>query len=99
MPKFGVSVAAQSDMRSIARYTIARWGADQATRYAQGLHACFQTLAGNPEMGRTCDAIGSGLRRHELGRHVVFNRLKRGGILILRVLHQQMVPRESRFEL
>lgn len=89
MPKFSVSGAAQSDLRSIFRYPIERWGADQAIKYAQDLDACFQTLAGNPEMGRACDAIGPGLRRHEPGRHVVFYRLKPGGILILRVLHQR----------
>lgn len=85
-------------MRAIARYTFERWGADQAVRYVQGLRTCFQTLAENPRMGRACDAIGAGLHRHELGKHIVFYRLRPGGIRIVRVLHQQTIPTKSRFE-
>jgi len=48
-------------------------------------------------MGR-CDAISPGLHRHELGKHVVFYRLKPGGIRITRVLHQQMIPNEPQLE-
>jgi len=39
-----------------------------------------------------------GLRRHEHGKHVVFYRLNRDGIRIVRVLHQQMVPATIHFE-
>jgi plasmid stabilization system protein ParE len=49
-------------------------------------------------MGRACDAIDSGLRRHEIGTHVVFYRLKPDGIRIVRVLHQQMIPAKSQFD-
>jgi toxin ParE1/3/4 len=98
LPKFTVSEHAQSDLRVIARYTLERWGASQAKKYAQVFHGCFQTLAGNSEMGRTCDVISSGLRRHEAGRHVVFYRMKQGGIRIIRVLHQQTIPIKTYFE-
>jgi toxin ParE1/3/4 len=84
-------------MRAIARYTFEKWGKEQAVRYAHGLRSCFQILAENPGMGRACDAISSGLHRHELGKHVVFYRLKPGGIRIVRVLHQQMTPVKSHF--
>ncbi len=85
-------------MRAIARYTLERWGADQAVRYIQGLQSCFKVLAENSGMGRPCDAISSGLRRHEVGKHVVFYRLQPDGIRVVRVLHQQMVPTHTRFE-
>jgi plasmid stabilization system protein ParE len=49
-------------------------------------------------MGRACNAISSGLRRHEQGKHVIFYRLKPGGIRIVRVLHQQMIPDKPHFE-
>ena len=90
MPKYSVSKAAQSDMRAIARYTFERWGVNQAIRYAQSLQTCFQILAENLEMGRACDAVSSGLHRHEQGKHVAFYRLRPGGIRIVRVLHQQI---------
>jgi toxin ParE1/3/4 len=85
-------------MRAIAKYTFERWGADQAVRYVQSLQRCFQTLAENAEMGRACDAISSGLHRHEQGKHVVFYRLRPGGIRIVRVLHQQMVQAKAQFQ-
>ena len=98
MPKFKVSKPAQSDMKDIAWFSLERWGVSQARRYAQGLKDTFQLLAETPEMGRSCDAISSGLRRHEQGKHVVFYRMKPGGIRIVRVLHQQMIPANSHFE-
>jgi toxin ParE1/3/4 len=98
LPKFTVSKPVQSDMRAIVRYTFETWGADQAVRYAHSMRTCFQALAENPGIGRECDAISSGLHRHEQGKHVVFYRLKQGGIRIVRVLHQQMVPAKSHFE-
>jgi toxin ParE1/3/4 len=85
-------------MRAIARYTLETWGVDQAVRYAQGLQSSFQFLAENPGIGRACDAISPDLRRHEVGKHVIFYRLKPGGIRIVRVLHQRMNPIQSRFE-
>jgi plasmid stabilization system protein ParE len=48
-------------------------------------------------MDRACDSISPGLHRHEQGRHVVFYRLKLGGIRIVRILHRQMIPFRSHF--
>ena len=84
-------------MRAIVRYTFEKWGADQAVRYAHGMRTCFQNLAENPGIGRACDAISPGLHRHEQGKHVVFYRLKQGGIRIVRVLHQRMIPVKQQF--
>jgi toxin ParE1/3/4 len=99
LPKFSVSKAAQADLRSITRYTFEKWGAAQAAKYSLAQRNCFQKLANSPGMGRECASISSGLRRHEQGKHVVFYRLKPGGIRIVRVLHQQMIPARSHFEL
>jgi toxin ParE1/3/4 len=85
-------------MRAIVRYTTATWGKNQAIRYAKGLQSCFQILADNPGIGRACGDISAALRRHEYGKHVVFYRVKAGGIRIVRVLHQRMLPARARFE-
>jgi toxin ParE1/3/4 len=98
LPKYSVSRTAQSDLRAIARYTLEKWGAEQAVHYTKGLQSCFQTLTESPGIGRSCDAISAGLHRHEQGKHVVFYRLKPEGIRIVRVLHQQMVPANFHFE-
>lgn len=49
-------------------------------------------LADKPNLGRRCDDIRPGLRRHEHDKHVLFVRQERDGILISRILHQRMLP-------
>jgi toxin ParE1/3/4 len=98
MKLFVVSADAQADIDLIAAYTTDTWGWQQTDRYLGQLEDSFQLLAENPRMGRPCDAISSGLRRHEQGKHVVFYRLKPEGIRVVRVLHQQMIPAKPHFE-
>ena len=98
MPKYFVSSAAGSDVRGIIWYTRLEWSAEQAVRYAAGIQECFRALAQSPGMGRGCDSVSIGLRRIEHGKHVVFYRVVTGGILIVRVLHQQMIPGKRHFE-
>ena len=98
LPEYAVSGAAGSDLRGIVRYTTLHWSAEQAARYAAGLRECFRMLALSPGMGRACDSVSLGLRRFEHGKHVVFYRIVAGGILIVRVLHQRMLPAPSRFD-
>lgn len=98
MPKYVVSSAAGSDIRGIIRYSTLKWNAEQAMRYAAGIQKCFRTLAQSPGVGRDCESVSIGLRRFEHGKHVVFYRIVIDGILIVRVLHQQMMPTKSRFE-
>jgi toxin ParE1/3/4 len=90
--KFRFSRRAETDLLSIGDYTLRKWGKAQSARYLGELETCCQTLADNPDLGRPCDDVRPGLRRHEHGRHVVFYRHERGGILISRILHQRMLP-------
>ena len=84
---------AESDLLSIADFTLRTWGKAQSIHYLAELEACCQRLAGNPGLGRKCDFIRPGLRRLEHGSHVIFYRQRAGGILISRVLHQRMLPK------
>jgi len=90
--KFRFSRRAEADLLSIADYTLRKWGKAQAIRYLGELEACCQLLADNPALGRLCDEVRVGLRRHEHGKHVLFYRQERGGILLSRILHQRMLP-------
>jgi len=92
MAKFRFSRRAEGDLFSIAEYTLHKWGKAQAARYLDELEACCRRLADNPSMGRLCDNIRPGLHRHEHGKHVLFYRQERGGSLVSRILHQQMLP-------
>ncbi len=72
--------------------TLRTWGEAQAARYLTELEACCQMLADNPEPGRGCDDIRPGLRRMESRKHVIFYRRESKGILVVRILHQRMLP-------
>jgi toxin ParE1/3/4 len=90
---FRFSLRAEADLLSIGDYTLRTWGEAQAGRYLGDLETCCQMLADNPRLGRSCDDVRHGLRRMEHGKHVVFYRLeKAGGILVVRILHQRMLP-------
>lgn len=98
MKSLVLSAEAQADIDLIAAYTTDSWGWQQTDRYLTELEDSFQLLAENPRMGRSCDAISAGLHRHEVGKHIIFYRLKPGGIRVVRILHRQMNPSKSHFE-
>jgi toxin ParE1/3/4 len=87
-----ISAEAESDIDQIAAYTTATRGWRQTDKYLGKLEDCFELLAGNPSIGKTCDSIRAGLRRFEIGNHVVFYFPEPVGILIVRVLHERMLP-------
>jgi len=83
---------AEADLLRIASYTRRIRGENQTLRYLEDLEECCYMLANNPASGRLCEYIRPGLRRMEHGRHVIFYRNSSRGILILRILHQGMLP-------
>jgi len=89
---FRFSRRAAADLMSIADYTLQTWGKAQTARYISELEVCCQRLADNPALGRPCDDVRPELRRLEHGKHVVFYRQERGGIMVSRILHQRMLP-------
>lgn len=89
---------AERDLVSISAYTTRTWGEAQADRYLGGLEECCRLLAANPELGSPCDYIRPGLRYIENGRHAVFYRRKSSGVLVVRILHQRMLPQRHDIE-
>lgn len=83
---------AEADLLQIGRYTIERWGVEQAGQYLNELDECCRALACNPRMGRACDEIRPGLRRIGCGRHVIFYRVGATDVIISRILHDRMLP-------
>jgi len=89
---FRFSRRAEDDLLSIGDYALRTWGKAQAARYIGELEVCCQTLADNPALGRLCEDVRPGLRRLEHGKHAVFYRQERGGVLVSRILHPRMLP-------
>jgi toxin ParE1/3/4 len=98
LARFRLTLRAEEDLLRIGGYTLERWGEAQAASYLDGLEECCRLLADSAALGRRCDDVRPGLRRIEHGRHSVFYRLEPGGIAVVRILHQDMVPRRNAFE-
>lgn len=96
MAEYSLARRAESDLKSIGDFTRKTWGIAQARRYVDNLEKCFQLLAGNPWLGRPFDPSVPILRRHEHGKHVIFYFPQLDGILIVRILHQQMIASKNR---
>jgi toxin ParE1/3/4 len=92
------SGCAKADLLHITKYTLRTWGEAQATRYLASMERCAKMLARNPALGRRCDSVRPGLHRFENGQHVLFYRLVSDGILVIRILHQRMLPDRQSFE-
>jgi toxin ParE1/3/4 len=92
LPHVFISVEAADDIDEIAAYTTNTWGWRQADHYLAKLEDGLDLLARNPSIGRSSDSIEAGLRRFEIGKHVVFYLPEPDGILVVRVLHQRMLP-------
>lgn len=92
MSRFRLTVQAEADLLDIADYTLRTWGEQQCARYLDQLEHCCQRLADHAIFGRPCDHVRPGLRRQEQGKHVIFYRRDGEGILVLRILHERMLP-------
>ncbi|HEB99072.1 MAG TPA: type II toxin-antitoxin system RelE/ParE family toxin [Thiotrichales bacterium] len=83
---------AERDLEGIVDYTVREWGTAQAITYLEGLEARAQLLAENPDLGTARKTISKGLFSFPYESHILYFRKRGGGIVIVRVLHQQMDP-------
>jgi toxin ParE1/3/4 len=82
---------ARRDLSEIWDDTATQWGTAQADRYIRLIASACDALATGGAKGCSAEAIRPGYLRQTVGSHVVFYRArKRGGIEIVRVLHQRM---------
>ncbi|MCB2088169.1 MAG: type II toxin-antitoxin system RelE/ParE family toxin [Sphingomonadaceae bacterium] len=89
-PDLRISRQAANDLGTIADYTIAEFGIEQARKYRDQLQACFASLLDNPYLGRSAEEIAPRLRRIRQQAHVIFYVPTANDILIVRVLHHSM---------
>ncbi len=97
MRTYKLTRKANSDLREILLYTTDTWGDEQADRYLGLLLEGFDLIAQKPGLGRACDLLYPGLRRLERGKHVIFYRQDRNGVVISRILHQRRLPSQTFF--
>ena len=90
MASYTLSPAAQTDLEAIWDYTVRQWGESQDEVYAREIQAACEALSNGTLVSRSADDIRAGYRRVGVGSHVLFFRMRKGVVEIIRILHQSM---------
>lgn len=84
---YELSSDADSDIEEIFNYTFEEFGIEQAVIYVRQFDVTFSRVLINPEIGRERSDIRLGLRSIVQSSHVIFYRVLKDRIRIVRVLH------------
>lgn len=91
MIRYVLSPAAQADLEAIWDYTCERWSVDQAESYVRDIQRAVERIAHDPLIGRSCDEVRAGYRRHAVGSHTLYYRIVGDELIdVVRVLHKRM---------
>lgn len=92
MSELRTSSHAEQDLKSIFRYTIRKWGFDQADAYLELLSLGRERIVANPFLpgSKPREDLASGCRTFRCGKHVYLYRLRNGTVEIARILHESM---------
>ncbi|WP_242202992.1 type II toxin-antitoxin system RelE/ParE family toxin [Aestuariivivens insulae] len=84
---YKLSESADIDLEDIFDYSEYHHGISQAAKYLTDLDLVFDALVLNPQIGRKRDEIKKGLYSIPEQEHVIFYRILKDHIRIVRVLH------------
>lgn len=87
MAAYQLSDKADADLAEIYEYSILNFGLSTAREYYTGLMKTFDMLSDNPKLGRNRDDLRKGVRSLVHQQHVIFYRVDKNRLFILRVLH------------
>ena len=91
MLSYDLTPAAEADLEEIARYTTLEWGPEQATRYIDKLHECFQKIAKKRVIGKTFSKRFPNVSVTRCEHHYMFYlHVKQTKPVIIAVLHERM---------
>lgn len=90
MAKAILAKRGRQDLIEIRRYTVNRWGKEQARKYIVKIRTCADDLANHRLQGKLREDIAPDLKSYHVGRHVIFYVESKIGIEIARVLHDSM---------
>jgi len=77
-------------MREIWTYTVRQWSRRVADGYIRDLSATLGALARDPGLGVAVEDLEGAFRKQVFRSHVIFYVPTTDGILVARILHQQM---------
>ncbi len=92
MSKFKLSPRARRNIDSIRRYTVKRWGAEQARRYDAQLRDQMRLLTNMPTLGKHRPEVAEGVYCFPHISHVIYYKITNEGIGVAAILHKRMVP-------
>lgn len=90
MSAYRLTPLARLDLEDIWRFSLARWGRDQANRYLAEIDSGLAKVAREPWIRRSCDDVRPGYFRLIVGAHVAFYRLAGEQVEVVRILHGAM---------
>ena len=88
--RFTISPRAQGDLDKIWTDTVTRWGIDQAEFYIREIERNIEAVSVQPMIGRACPEARAGYHKYPSGSHVLFYRMTKGRVDIVRILHERM---------
>jgi toxin ParE1/3/4 len=79
--------AARKDIRQIISFTAKTFGEAQAELYRNRIFSQLDLLATHPELGRSREDVGPGVRGLLVEQHIAFYRTSDTLVRVLRVMH------------
>jgi toxin ParE1/3/4 len=92
MRKLHLSPAAAEDLENILQYTLDTWGENQFEIYLATFQQTFDSILADPEglFSKDRHELFSACRSIPSGQHIIFFRVRKGNIEIIRILHKRM---------
>lgn len=87
MCRYILSLKTQEDIDEIYLFTKTKFGQHQTIKYLSGLKSYFELLVENPDIGKDRSEIKKGLFSFPYESHIIFYRVFKNHIRIIRVLY------------
>ena len=85
-----ISKKAISDLEEIWIYTVEKWSVEQADRYYSLIFDEIDFICKNVSMGKPMDHVRKGYRASKVKSHLIFYRVIKESVEIIRILHERM---------
>ncbi|RXG15968.1 toxin ParE1/3/4 [Leeuwenhoekiella aestuarii] len=87
MNHFTLSKKTQEDIDAIYEFGVHKFGENQALNYLLEMRSHLELLLSNPEIGKQRNEIKDGLYSLPYASHIIFYRILKNHLRIVRVLH------------
>jgi toxin ParE1/3/4 len=85
-----ISKSAVLDLEEIWLFTAEKWSIEQADRYYALLFDEIDYICNNVNSGKSMDEVRKGYRASKVKSHLIFYRVNKNVIEIIRILHERM---------